>query len=99
MTAVNRTATAKGQKLLRQATSVTEDTYTITLANPTGATGFSLQLQPSTVGVFYHTTSGQTQADGYPIAAGATFTIPLGTNTVFYISAQSATGTLDLVVL
>jgi hypothetical protein len=97
MVAVNRTITGRGQKLTRQATSTTEDTYTLTNPNVNGV--LYVQLVPSTVGIFYHSTSGQSQTDGMPIAAGASVTIPIPSGAPFYISAQTGTGTLDMLVL
>lgn len=107
MAAVARTVSFRGQKLLRQATSTTEDAYT--LSNPTtpGADFTALrgngvvfvQLLPTTVGILYHTTATTAAADGFPIAAGQSFTVPVTLGTPFYIVAATGTGTLDMVVL
>lgn len=107
MAAVARTVSFRGQKLARQATSTTEDAYTLTKPAPSASVFTALdgmgvvfvQLLPTTVGILYHTTSGSAAADGFPIAAGQSFTIPVTLGTPFYIVAASGTGTLDMVVL
>lgn len=107
MAAVARTVSFRGQKLARQATSVTEDAYT--LSNPTTAGAdftalrnvgaISVMLLPTTAGILYHTTAGSAAADGLPIAAGQSFVVPVTPGTPFYIVAASGTGTLDMVVV
>ena len=99
MASYTPTAGFRGQKITREATSTVEDTYTVTSSVNDGGAQLNLQIVPSGVGVFYHTTAGLTQTDGYPIGAGQPFTIPLGATTKFYLSAQSGTGTVDFVVL
>jgi hypothetical protein len=107
MAAVPRTVSFRGQKLARQATSTTEDAYTLSLPAPS-AGGFSalngmgvvfVQLLPTTAGILYHTTATAAAADGFPIAAGQSFTVPVTLGTPFYIVAAAGTGTLDMVVL
>lgn len=90
----------RGQKLPRETTSTTEDTYTVVLPATVGANQFNLQIQPSTSGVLYFdgTAAGQTQTNGWPIAAGGTLTIPVGNGTKFYLSAVTS-GTVDFLVL
>lgn len=107
MAAVARTVSFRGQKLARQATSTTEDAYT--LSKPTAtAFGFTalegtgvvfVQLLPTTVGILYHTIATTAAADGFPIAAGQSFTVPVTLGTPFYIVAATGTGTLDMVIL
>lgn len=107
MAAIPRTVSFRGQKLARQATSVTEDAYTLTLPTTAGADFTALRgtgvifvmLYPTTVGILYHTTSGQAAADGQAVAAGQTLIVPVVPNTPFYIVAQSATGSVDLTVM
>lgn len=107
MAAVARTVSFRGQKLARQATSTVEDAYTLTLPTTAGADFCALRgtgvmfvmLYPTTVGILYHTTSGQAAADGQAVAAGQTLIVPVIPGTPFYIVAQSATGFLDLTLM
>lgn len=92
-------ANFRGQKIARQTTSTTEVGYAVTaLCNDPGAQLY-LQIQASGAALYYHTTAGSAAADGYPIAAGQPFTIPLGNVTMFYLVAQAGTGTFDAIVL
>ena len=107
MAAVARVVSFRGQKLTRQATSTTEDAYTLSHPTTPGADFTALrgmgpvfvQLLPGTVGIFYHTTVALAASDGIAVAAGQTLTVPVTLGTPFYIVAQSATGTLDLLVV
>lgn len=94
------TITGRGQKLTHETTSTTEDTYTVVAPAPdAGAGPFYIQMIATTAGIFYHTTAGSSQADGFPIAAGTPFSIPVGNGSVFYLSAQVGTGRVDFVVI
>lgn len=97
MAAVARTVLGRGQKLTRTTTAAaTEDVWTLTSNNLMGL--YYVQIQPTTFGVLYHSVAGQTATDGFPVAAGQTFTIAVTNGVPFYVGGTGA-GTCDAVVL
>jgi hypothetical protein len=99
MAAVPLTVQGSGYKVPRQTITTTEDAYTITGYQQGG--DYTLLMRP-TVDMLYHSTSGQTAADGFPVPGGTTLAIaiPSSVNGVtFYLRAATVTGSLDCLVL
>lgn len=93
----NLTPTANLQKLSREATTTSEDTYIFT-PGVSGITTY-VQIVATTVGVLIHSTSGMSQSDGFPIPTGVGFTFKVEGVTTIYLSGNGGTGSVDMIVL
>lgn len=104
MAAVAISFSRLGEKIARNTQVASqEDAWTVTAAgvgiqgvlNPPG---IFLLLRPS-VDTYYHTTSGSTASDGFPLLGGCQYPIQLGSSTSFFLRPVSTAGVVDCVIV
>jgi len=104
MAAIARAVSFRGQKLTKQATSTTEDAYTLSIAQP--AFGCPAIIGVMVVSIYvsgnnalYHTSAGLAATDGQLILAGTAFNVPVTDRTPFYLVSAVGVGAIDLTIL